>query len=74
MLFRSVDGWVLNGAKKWQTGMHHATHCFIFARTAGEDGQAKGISCFVVPRDTPGLKAESYEWYDILSDTPFPHP
>ncbi|KAF2746772.1 acyl-CoA dehydrogenase NM domain-like protein [Sporormia fimetaria CBS 119925] len=57
-----VDGWLLNGAKRWQTGMHHATHCFIFARTAGQDGQAKGISCFIVPRDTPGLKAESYEW------------
>jgi len=57
-----VDGWLLNGSKRWQTGMHHATHCFIFARTAGKDGEAKGISCFVVPRNTPGLKAESYEW------------
>lgn len=58
-----VDGWVLNGAKRWQTGMHHASHCFIFARTAGKDGEAKGISCFVVPRNTPGLNADSYEWY-----------
>jgi alkylation response protein AidB-like acyl-CoA dehydrogenase len=57
-----VDGWVLNGAKRWQTGMHHATHCFIFARTQGQDGQAKGISCFIVPRNTPGLEAQSYEW------------
>ncbi|KAF2198591.1 acyl-CoA dehydrogenase NM domain-like protein [Delitschia confertaspora ATCC 74209] len=57
-----VDGFVLNGAKKWQTGMHHASHCFIFARTEGRDGDVKGISCFIVPRDTPGLVAESYEW------------
>lgn len=57
-----VEGWVLNGAKKWQTGMHAATHCFIFARTQGKDGQAKGISCFVVPRNTPGLEVDSYEW------------
>ncbi|KAL5401937.1 hypothetical protein PMIN03_011093 [Paraphaeosphaeria minitans] len=57
-----VDGWVLDGRKKWQTGMHAATHCFIFARTQGENGQAKGISCFVVPRETPGLEVESYEW------------
>lgn len=56
-------GWLINGAKKWQTGMHHATHCFIFARTRGNDGDVKGISCFIVPRETPGLKAESYEWY-----------
>lgn len=57
-----VDGWLLNGHKKWQTGMHHATHCSIFARTSGKDGEVRGISCFIVPRDTPGLKAESYEW------------
>jgi alkylation response protein AidB-like acyl-CoA dehydrogenase len=58
-----VDGWLLNGFKKWQTGMHAATHCFIFARTQGKNGEVKGISCFVVPRDTPGLAADSYEWY-----------
>lgn len=57
-----VDGWLLNGHKKWQTGMHHATHCSIFARTSGQNGEIKGISCFIVPRDTPGLNAESYEW------------
>lgn len=57
-----VDGWRIDGAKKWQTGMHKATHCFIFARTGGKDGEVKGISCFIVPRDTPGVKAESYEW------------
>ncbi|KAF2118663.1 acyl-CoA dehydrogenase/oxidase [Lophiotrema nucula] len=57
-----VDGWLLNGAKRWQTGMHAATHCFIFARTGGKDGEARGISCFIVPRNDPGVKAESYEW------------
>ena len=57
-----VKGWVLNGRKKWQTGMHHATHCAIFARTGGRDGEAKGISCFLVPRETSGLDVESYEW------------
>ncbi|KAG9195759.1 hypothetical protein G6011_00880 [Alternaria panax] len=57
-----VKGWLLNGYKRWQTGMHHATHCSVFARTSGKDGEIEGISCFVVPVDTPGLKAESYEW------------
>jgi alkylation response protein AidB-like acyl-CoA dehydrogenase len=57
-----VDGWVLNGSKKWQTGMHTATHCFMFARTQGKDGEAVGVSCFVVPRNAPGLNVESYEW------------
>ena len=57
-----VEGWLLNGAKKWQTGMHRATHCFIFARTSGAIGSAQGISCFIVPRQTPGLCIESYQW------------
>nr|POF17589.1 putative acyl-coa dehydrogenase yngj [Quercus suber] len=54
--------WLINGGKMWQTGMHKATHCFIFARTGGRNGDAKGITCFVVPRATPGIKVESYEW------------
>lgn len=57
-----VDGFLLNGAKRWQTGMHSASHCFIFARSGGKDGQARGISCFIVPRNTPGLVVQSYEW------------
>ncbi|KAK3094267.1 hypothetical protein LTR53_019492, partial [Teratosphaeriaceae sp. CCFEE 6253] len=57
------DGsYIINGGKMWQTGMHKATHCFIFARTSGSDGQATGITCFVVPRATPGINVESYEW------------
>ncbi|KAJ7720645.1 acyl-CoA dehydrogenase/oxidase [Mycena metata] len=56
------EGWRINGKKMWQTGMHRATHCFVFARTSGKDGSAKGITCFVIPRETPGIKVESYEW------------
>jgi alkylation response protein AidB-like acyl-CoA dehydrogenase len=58
-----VEGWKIDGAKRWQTGMHTATHCFIFARTEGKDGAATGITCFVVPPTTPGFVIESYEWY-----------
>ncbi|KAM0713728.1 hypothetical protein Q7P37_010690 [Cladosporium fusiforme] len=58
-----ADGsWVINGAKMWQTGMHKATNCFIFARTSGKDGDAKGITCFNVPRKTKGIEVESYQW------------
>lgn len=58
----SVGGWRIDGGKMWQTGMHKATHCFVFARTSGKDGEAKGISCFIVPREAPGIQVESYEW------------
>ncbi|GAB7353016.1 hypothetical protein MBLNU459_g3573t1 [Dothideomycetes sp. NU459] len=56
------EGFRIDGAKMWQTGMHRATHCFVFARTSGKDGDAKGISCFIVPRETEGIEVKSYEW------------
>ena len=59
---RVGDGWEINGNKKWQTGMHTATHMLIFARTSGNDGAAKGITAFLLPADTPGVKVDSYEW------------
>lgn len=57
-------GWRITGNKKWQTGAHSATHMLIFARTMAFDqpGSARGITAFIVPRDTPGLVIESYEY------------
>ncbi|KAL6407391.1 acyl-CoA dehydrogenase [Ilyonectria robusta] len=55
-------GYEINGNKKWQTGMHHASCCVIFARTSGKAGDAKGITAFLVPGDTLGLTITSYEW------------
>ncbi|KAI9367215.1 acyl-CoA dehydrogenase/oxidase [Aspergillus egyptiacus] len=57
-----VKGWEINGAKKWQTGAHFCTHMIVFARTSGKDGQAKGITAFLVPRETKGIEVASYEW------------
>ncbi|UCE61096.1 MAG: acyl-CoA dehydrogenase family protein [Phycisphaerales bacterium] len=48
------DTWVLNGAKHWITNGHHAGVFVIMARTTPEGGP-KGISAFIVERDTPGL-------------------
>lgn len=55
-------GYEINGNKKWQTGMHYANHCLIFARTSGKAGDATGITAFLVPRDSPGITVASYEW------------
>jgi acyl-CoA dehydrogenase len=56
------DGWVINGAKRFNTGVHRATHDLVFARTSGEPGQARGITAFVVPTDTPGFTVPYYWW------------
>ena len=58
----SQPGFVITGTKMWQSGMHRATHAIVFARTSGHAGSSNGISAFIVPRSTPGLVVESYEW------------
>lgn len=65
------SGWLLNGEKMWTTGMHVATHCALFARTSGEDGAARGITCFLVPADAPGVQVEEYLWtFNMPTDHP----
>ncbi len=64
-------GWLINGEKMWTTGMHVATHCMVFARTSGKDGDARGITTFIVPADTPGFKVEEYLWtFNMPTDHP----
>ncbi len=66
-----VEGWCLNGSKMWTTGMHAATHVLLFARTAGEQGSARGITCFVVPNPSPGLQVEEWLWtFNMPTDHP----
>ncbi|MBV9088936.1 MAG: acyl-CoA dehydrogenase family protein [Mycobacteriaceae bacterium] len=59
---RTGNGWVINGAKRWNTGVHRATHDLIFARTCGEPGQARGITAFLVPTSAPGFAVPFYWW------------
>ena len=46
---------MINGRKRWNTGMHAATHDLVFARTSGEPGDARGITAFIVPTDSARL-------------------
>jgi alkylation response protein AidB-like acyl-CoA dehydrogenase len=66
-----VPGWRIDGEKMWITGMHIASHCALFARTAGEPGDAKGITCLLVPNPTEGLVIEEYMWtFNMPTDHP----
>jgi len=49
------DKFVLNGTKSWVTSAGVAKIFIVFART-DKDAGSKGISCFFVEKDTPGLK------------------
>jgi alkylation response protein AidB-like acyl-CoA dehydrogenase len=56
------NGWRINGEKMWNTGVHVATHDMVFCRTSGNDGDARGLSCLIVPMNSEGVKIESYQW------------
>jgi alkylation response protein AidB-like acyl-CoA dehydrogenase len=52
---REGDDYVITGAKAWITHAGHADFYQVMARTSDDGGQ--GISCFLVPADSPGLTA-----------------
>jgi len=58
---RDGDEWVINGAKNWISNAGVADFYTVFAVTDSEAGHSRGISCFVVPADTPGLSVGKLE-------------
>jgi acyl-CoA dehydrogenase len=66
---RTGDEWVLNGTKRFNSGLHDATHDMIFARTSGKPGDAEGITCFIVPTTTAGFRVDFMWWtFNMPSD------
>ncbi len=66
---RDGSDWVISGAKRFNSGLHHANWDMIFARTSGKPGDGRGITCFLVPTDAPGFKVESLWWtFNMPSD------
>jgi acyl-CoA dehydrogenase len=51
---RRGDAYILNGAKTWITDGPVASYFLVFAKTDPAAGH-KGMSCFVVERDFPGV-------------------
>ncbi|MEE4237306.1 MAG: acyl-CoA dehydrogenase family protein [Anderseniella sp.] len=64
---RDGNHFVLDGEKTWISNGGIAGLYCVFART-GEGSGAKGLSCFLVPADTPGL--EVAERLEVIA----PHP
>lgn len=56
---RPGSGWVADGSKAWVTHGGLADYYTMFLRTS--DDARRGISCFHVPADTPGLLAAAPE-------------
>ena len=59
---REGELWVIDGTKRFNSGMHRATHDLVFARTSGNPGEPAGITAFIVSRDAPGLTVDFHWW------------
>ncbi len=55
------DAWVLDGTKIWVTNGGIAGLYVVYARTDPKASKAKGISAFLVPRESKGLKIGKHE-------------
>ena len=62
----SGDGWVLEGDKRAVLHGSCADLLVVSARTAGAEGDARGISLFLVPRGAPGVTVSEYRGLDHL--------
>ncbi len=51
---RDKDGWVLNGTKRFITSGKYSKVVLVTAKTDESKGH-RGISCFIIPKGTPGL-------------------
>jgi acyl-CoA dehydrogenase len=66
---RDGDDWVLNGMKRFNSGLHNANYDMVFARSSGELGDAEGITCFLVPTNAPGFSVDFMWWtFNMPSD------
>jgi acyl-CoA dehydrogenase len=59
---RDGDDWLINGTKRFNSGMHRASHDLVFARTSAAGGKAQEVTAFLVPREAPGLDVPFYWW------------
>jgi alkylation response protein AidB-like acyl-CoA dehydrogenase len=53
---RTGDGWELNGSKRWIDWTGLGDFFLVFARSNPEEPGARGVTAFVVERDTPGFE------------------
>lgn len=66
---RDGNEWVINGEKRFNSGLHDATHDLVFARTSGEPGQPRGVTAFLVPTETTGFEVVEMDWtFNMPSD------
>lgn len=52
------DEYVITGSKIWTTAAHVASDIFMLVRTDPDVAKWRGITCLLVPMDTPGIEIQ----------------
>ena len=60
------DNYIINGSKSMVLNAETADHIIVSARTSGGQVDKSGISLFLIPRETAGLKVEGFPTVDGL--------
>jgi alkylation response protein AidB-like acyl-CoA dehydrogenase len=66
---RDGDDWVINGSKTWTTYASYVDWLFVLARTDPAARRHRGITCFIVEANAPGIEIRPIK--DIAGDTEF---
>jgi alkylation response protein AidB-like acyl-CoA dehydrogenase len=66
---RDGNSYVITGQKVWSTFASQAAYCILLARTDPTVPKHRGISCFLLPMDTPGLTVRPIR--DLTGDVEF---
>jgi alkylation response protein AidB-like acyl-CoA dehydrogenase len=58
------DGWTVSGQKVWTSGAHYADLALLVARTGTPEERSRGITCFILPMDRPGIEVRPLRQMD----------
>jgi alkylation response protein AidB-like acyl-CoA dehydrogenase len=68
---RDGDQFVVKGQKVWTSGAHDADVILTFVRTDPDAPKHRGISCLLIPTDTPGVTRRPFGSLISAEDTDF---
>ena len=58
------DGWEASGQKIWTSGAHYSQYGLLLARTGPKVPAARGLTCFALPMDAPGIEVRPIRQMD----------
>jgi alkylation response protein AidB-like acyl-CoA dehydrogenase len=65
------DRFIVNGQKVWTSGAHDAQVILAFVRTDPDAPKHQGISCLLIPTDSPGLTRRPFGSINSRTDLDF---